>query len=143
MELTEKAREIFANDRYATELTGVKIDHVGDRCATCSLMLDARHRNAKGAVMGGVLFTLADLAFAVAANSTVLSQTPAGEEVRLCWVSASSDIHFVSVAKGNKLTATSRCMREGRTRALYQCEIHDSEGRLVAVATTEASCVNV
>jgi len=36
--------------------------------AICSLTLEAKHKNALGAVMGGVYFTLADFAFAVASN---------------------------------------------------------------------------
>lgn len=139
MDLTQRARVLFSLDRYATEQTGVEIDYVGERCARCSVTLNASHRNAKGAVMGGVLFTLADFAFAVAAHSSIIAQTPDGEEVPLCWVSASANIHFVSAAKGDSLTAEAHCMREGRTRALYQTEIHDSDRRLVAVVTTEGA----
>ena len=52
--LTHKAQQVFARDRYATELTGVSIDLVESRHACCSLTLLPPHRNAMGAVMGGV-----------------------------------------------------------------------------------------
>ena len=72
MGLTEKARQIFADDRFATELTGIDITAVGEHNATCTLRLGPQHRNARGVVMGGVLFTLADFAAAIAANSACI-----------------------------------------------------------------------
>ena len=62
----EKAREYFGNDKYATEVTGLEITEVGERFARVELDLDARHYNAINAVMGGVYFTMADFAFAIA-----------------------------------------------------------------------------
>ena len=75
MNLTLKAREVFANDHYATEATGATIDKVERRMAECSLTLADKHRNALGAVMGGVMFTLADLAFAAAAKAQHLEES--------------------------------------------------------------------
>ena len=46
--LTDKAREVFANDLYATQATGVVIESVEPRCAICSLKLNNTHLNAKG-----------------------------------------------------------------------------------------------
>ena len=74
--LTHKAREIFSHDLYATESTDVKIEEAREGYARCSLTLTPLHRNAMGAVMGGVMFTLADLAFAIAANSHCLATLP-------------------------------------------------------------------
>ena len=89
MDLTRKAQQVFSQDLYAMEVTGVKIERVeyleeegkGKGSALCSVDLKAEHRNAVGGVMGGVLFTLADLAFAAAANSECLAK---GEG--LAWV---------------------------------------------------------
>ena len=39
----EEARAYFANDRYATEATGIVIEEVGEHYARCSLKLDERH----------------------------------------------------------------------------------------------------
>ena len=66
----EKVRRFFEGDRYAVEVTGVKIDEVDDCYSKCSLDLDKRHYGAHGQVMGGVMFTLADFAFAVATNTS-------------------------------------------------------------------------
>lgn len=129
MELTKKAREVFSADRYATELTGIVIDHVGDHTASCSLALDSRHRNARGLAMGGVLFTLADFCTAVAANSDTLEN--------LQWVSLDSNIHFLSPATGDRLTACCTALKTGRITALYQTIIESPDsGKRVAIVET-------
>lgn len=67
MKTIEEIREFFSHDLYAYD-TGAYIEEVGDRYAKISLTLTERHRNAVGGVMGGVYFTIADFAFAVASN---------------------------------------------------------------------------
>ncbi len=65
---TKTAREFFANDRYAA-LTGVEIVEAGKGYCKTSLKLEDKHLNAANVVQGGAIFTLADLAFAIASNS--------------------------------------------------------------------------
>ena len=67
MKPTEQIVDLFSKDRFATD-NGAVIAEVDDHYAKCILQLEDRHRNAMGAVMGGVYFTLADFAFAVASN---------------------------------------------------------------------------
>lgn len=141
MNLTAIARAIFAEDRYATQATGINIDQVCENTTVCSLNLTEMHRNAKGAVMGGVIFTLADFAFAIAANSGIIAAE--GMEAKLQWVSSSSTIHFLSTAKGDRLTATTSPVKQGRTQAVYQINVTDSDGHQVALITTSGTKVNV
>lgn len=130
MDSTAIARKVFLQDRYATELTGIVVDSVGNHEASCSLAVDGRHCNARGAVMGGVLFTLADFCVAVAANSDTLEE--------LHWVSLDSNIHFLSPALGNNLVAHCVALKTGRTTSLYQTQIEspDSSKRIAIVETT-------
>lgn len=132
MDLTPIAQKIFANDTFATEATGIHIDYVDDDTTICSLQLDKRHLNAKGSVMGGVIFTLADFAFAIAANSSILSE----QKESLQWVSSSSTIHFLSSPKGHSLIATTTRIKQGRTQALFQVSITDSYDRQIALVST-------
>lgn len=120
----EEVRKIFEGDRFATE-NGAVIDEVGDRSATCSLLITDSHRNAMGAVMGGVYFTLADFAFAVAANWENMG----------C-VSLHSDISFLGAAKGKKLIAKAVCVKDGKSTACYRVEVTDDLGNLTATVTT-------
>lgn len=119
----EEARKYFANDRYATEATGIIIDSIGQDTARCSLVLEDRHRNAIGGVMGGVIYTLADFAFAVASNF--------GREVNT--VSVVGTASFLSATKGNILYAEAKLLKDGRSTCFYEVNVTDDLGRLIAV----------
>lgn len=119
----QEVREIFENDRFATE-NGAVIDEIGDHTATCSLVITASHRNAMGAVMGGVYFMLADFAFAVASNWENME----------C-VSLRSDISFLGSVKGEKLIAKAICIKNGKTTSLYRVDVSDNLGSLIATVT--------
>lgn len=137
MNLTATAQSIFANDIYATQITGIVIDKVDADATICSLHLGDKHRNAKGGVMGGVLFTLADFAFAVAANCATMDEE--GQTPQLQWVSSSSTIHFLSAVKGDILTVTTTAVRRGQKQAVYQSIITDNKGCKVALVTTSGT----
>ena len=119
----EEVRSIFERDRFATE-NGAIIEQIGERSATCSLVITDSHRNAMGAVMGGTYFMLADFAFAVAANWE-----------KMGCVSLRSDISFLGAAKGNKLIAKAVCIKDGKTTACYRVDVTDQFGNLAATMT--------
>ncbi len=120
----EQAREFFGEDYYATKVTGIEIEEVGDHYARCSLELTRNHKNAYGGVMGGAIFTLADYTFAVASNFRQ-PQT----------VSVTSQINFIGRAKGSRLIAESRLIKDGRTTCLYGIDVADELGTKVAFVT--------
>lgn len=120
----DRAREFFAGDLYATEATGIVIDEVGDGYAKVSLSLDSRHQNAVGHVMGGVMFTMADFAFAVATNR--------GESIT---VSTVAQISHLASPKGKVLYAESRLVKDGRRTCFYQVDVSDDTGTLIATVT--------
>jgi len=64
----KELKQFFANDRYAA-LTGVEILEAKKGYCKASLKISDKHLNAANVVQGGAIFTLADLAFAVASNS--------------------------------------------------------------------------
>ena len=123
MKSIEEIQAEFAKDRFATE-NGAVIDEVGEGYAKCSITLEGRHKNAMGGVMGGVYFTLADFAFAVAANHEKMSV-----------VSISTNISFLSACKGDKVTAEAKMVKDGRTTCYYTVDVTDNTGRLVAAVT--------
>ena len=120
MEILEKVRELFKNDRFATE-AGAVIDEIGDHYAKCSLVINEHHKNAVGGVMGGVYFTLADFAFAVASNW----QQPGV-------VGINNSIAYLSAVKGKKLIARASMIKDGRSTCLYNVDITDDLGTKVA-----------
>lgn len=140
--LTNLAREVFSHDTYATHISGVTIEDVTITSAVCSLAIDSRHRNAKGSVMGGAIFTLADLAAAIAANSHILAASESADSVQLQWVSSTADIHFLNAAKGEKLSATASPVKKGRKMTVVSTSISDNQGTLVAIVTTTFNTVS-
>ena len=64
----EKYKEFFKADRFATN-AGVELVEVKSGFAKARMLVTEEHLNAGGVCQGGALFTLADLAFAAAANS--------------------------------------------------------------------------
>ena len=123
MKALEDVRKLFENDKFATE-NGAVIDEIGDFYAKCSLKLTEGHKNAVGSVMGGVSFTLADFAFAVASNW----QNPGV-------VSLSSNITYLGTAKGERLIAEASCVKNGHTTSHYRVDVQDDLGNPVAAVT--------
>ena len=131
MPTLDEIRERFAADRFAAEVTGVSIREAEPGRAVCVLPLGPGHMNANHTPMGGAVFTLADFAFAVAANAFA-------EEVT---VSQHVSITFLSPALGRELTAQARCRKAGRTTCLYEVEVTDELGTYVAQASVNGFTV--
>ena len=118
--LTE-AQAYFQGDRFATT-NGMTLDELTEDGAVCSVTLNENHRNALGGVMGGVIFTLADLAFAAASNNDHEGT-----------VALDVNIHFLSAAKGDRLIAAAKRIKSGRTTSVYEVTVSDDTGRRVAL----------
>lgn len=119
----EEAKQFFMKDRFATE-NGITLDEIGDDWAKASVTLTDGHRNAQGGIMGGVIFTLADLAFAAACNSV---HSPS--------VAQQMSVNFLSGSRGSKLFAHAYCIKDGRTSGVYNIMITDDLERDIAFIT--------
>ncbi len=126
----KKIREAFAGERFVNESLGAVIEDAAEGYAKCTMALESRHRNSLGTLMGGVMFTLADFAFEVAANQD-------GNAV----VSQAVQITFLTPAVGNTLTAEARVIREGRQTSFYSISVTDELGTEVAFATANGYLV--
>ncbi len=115
-----ETREFFKGDRYAVH-SGIVIDEVGDGYALCSMDIRDYHKNVRDVVMGGVIFTLADLCYGAACDGQACSMT--------------SEISFLHAAKGNRLIAEARRIKEGRTTVFYEVRVTDENGTLIAFVT--------
>ena len=116
----ESAREFFYKDKFAVN-TGITLDELTEYRAVCSLELTDEHKNAYGGVMGGVIFTLSDFAFAVLSNQ--IHQLTVAQQV---------SINYLSAPKGEKLIAEATCRRSGRTSSIVIVIVSDDTGRDVA-----------
>ena len=130
-EALEEAKRIFGNDYYASELTGIEILAADVGYSKVTLKLCDRHNNALGHVMGGVYFTIADYAFAIASN---FRQPPT--------VTQTSQIVFLSTIKGERIFAEAVCIRTGRSTCFYKIIITDESGAQNAYITTTGFILN-
>lgn len=119
----EGIRAYFADDEFARKCLGAAIDDYDFETgiATVSMEIDDRHHNAQGFVMGGVFFSLADYALAVASN---VNQPPSA--------STNSSIAHMRRVKGNKLKAVAHPDKLGRNLAFFTIDLFDEPGNLVA-----------
>ncbi len=121
----DQIRERFSSDSFATQAAGAIIDRVEPGHAICFMELRPVHLNANSAPMGGAIFTLADFAFAVAANAYSGRVT----------VTQQVSVNFLSAAKGKKLIAEARCMKQGHSSCFYTVEVRDELDIQVAYFT--------
>ena len=119
----EEARAYFAKDRYASEITGVVIEEVGDRYAKCSLKIDQRHLNALDFLMGGVVYTMADLTFAVSTNFRAERPT----------VTNVAQVSYLNPLAGDTIYSESRLLKDGKRVCFYEIRIWDNSGKDIAI----------
>ncbi len=120
-ETLEQAQDYFTGDRFATD-AGMRVKALTDDGSVCAMTLDGRHMNANGGVMGGVIFTLADFAFAVACNNDHMPT-----------VAMNVSISYLSAPKGRRLTAQAKRVKSGKTTCVYNVMVSDDTGRDVAM----------
>ncbi len=116
----EEVREFFGQDKYAAD-AGCYIEEIGENYSKISIKLDDRHKNAVGGIMGGVYFTMADFAFAVATNRS-----------RPGTVSLDADISFNGTPKTDKIYAETELVKDGRSTCCYIVKIQDELGNILS-----------
>ena len=97
------------------------IDAISPDKAVCSMQITPDHLNANNTVMGGAIFTLADLCFAAATNTGDFRT-----------VSVESNITFLRAASAGSLHAESVPLKVGKSVCFYRVEITDDDGNLIA-----------
>ncbi len=119
----ELIKRFFEGDGFV-KLAGIEIVEVTAEKAVVKAKITDAHRNANGAVQGGMLYTLADFAFAVLGNHNhPVTVTQVGQ------------ISYVKAAMTDEVTATAiESVRAGHT-TISQVVIHDDKGQTVCVCT--------
>lgn len=123
----EEVRELFGNDRFATEACGCRVLEASRGHAVCAFDIAPIHLNAMGNVMGGAIFTLADFALAIACN---IGEDPT--------VAVNNTIEYLNSTKGSTLIATCDADKSGRSLGFYTIEVKDDLDTPVAKMT--ATC---
>ena len=117
----ELTKRFFQDDGFV-KLVGIEIVEVTAEKAVVKAKIDDRHRNANGSVQGGMLYTLADFAFAVLGNHNhPVTVTQVGQ------------ISYVKAAITDEVTATAReSVRSGHT-TVCQVTVQDDKGQTVCI----------
>ncbi|PKM61326.1 MAG: thioesterase [Firmicutes bacterium HGW-Firmicutes-4] len=114
------------NDQFA-KLLGLELITVDIGYAEVRMAIKEEHLNGLGIVQGGAIFTLADFAFAAAAN--------AGGKVS---VGINANINYFKPAKGKTLLAKATEISSSRSLCNYNVDIFD-EDNAVLVAKFNAT----
>jgi acyl-CoA thioesterase len=117
----EKVKRWFRTDRFAKR-TNVRLISVSPGKARAKMRLHSYHWNGVGTAMGGAIFTLADFAFAAAANShgTVA-------------LAINVSITFMKSARTGTLWADAWENSRNSKLGCYTVEVKNDQGDLVAM----------
>ena len=107
-------------DRFAAA-NDIRLVRVEAGFAEAELTVTPRLLNGNDVVQGGAIFTLADIAFAGAANAENMGM-----------VTQSCTLSFLRPGDGTKLTASARLINRGRMTGVYSVEVRNDRGKLVA-----------
>jgi acyl-CoA thioesterase len=115
------ARLLLSQDRFAAHI-GITLESVESGHARARLRIAPEHLNGVGIVQGGVIFTLADFAFAAAANST--GSLAVAIDVSISFLKAVTEGELVAEAREEAAA--------GRTSTSL-VRVTDQAGTLVAI----------
>jgi acyl-CoA thioesterase len=122
-QIAECCAEIMWPDDHAARGLGMHIDAVGPGSASLSMTVRQDMVNGHGTCHGGFIFALADSTFAYACNSQNHRTVAAGV-----------DINFVAPAHlGDRLSATGAARHQGGRSGVYDIEVSNADGKLIAV----------
>ena len=120
----DRAASLLDSDVYATSL-GIELEEVTPDRLVVGMTVEDRHTNFVGVGHGGMVFSLADCAFALASNCE-------GETA----LAIDAHIAFTAAARpGSRLTAVASEFSRGRSLATYTIEVTRDDGRPVASFT--------
>ena len=114
-------KKFLRDDKFALH-AGIELLEVKNGSAKVRMVVQPFHINGVGLVHGGALFTLADFAFAAAANSH--------DEVA---VAINASISYLKGIKAGTLYAEAEELSNSRRISVYSIKITDDAGQLIAI----------
>ncbi|SPF81329.1 hydroxyphenylacetyl-CoA thioesterase PaaI [Pseudoprimorskyibacter insulae] len=121
-ERAQKSAEALWRDDGASQSFGMQIAEVDEGRATMTMEVLPRHANGHGICHGGIIFTLADSAFAFACNSRN-QNTVAQHNV----------ISYIAPGRiGDVLTADAREVSTTGRSGIYDVTVKNQDGTLIA-----------
>lgn len=111
-------------------LLGMSVVEVGDGIATFELSPDQRMMNPIGSIHGGIAATILDSCLGCAVHTTL----PPG----VGYTTAQLNVHYLRAMQPGMgpVRATGTVIHRGRTQSTAEAKLVDSNGKLIAHATT-------
>lgn len=120
-EQEEWLKNFFENDKFV-QLAGIEVVEVTNERAVVAADIEEKHLNGNGCVQGGMIYTLADFAFAVLGN-----------HLHPMTVTQGGHITYLRPAYTSKLTATAiETERAGHT-SICEVVVRDDKDKIVCV----------
>lgn len=126
----EKLRDFLNRNDLFCRYCGIGLTRVAPGEAEAELKVTSDMMNSRGVVQGGAIMTLADFAFAGAANA--MGHTT---------VSTGVTTNFLRPGTGKKLIARAKKIHHGKSTCLYQVDVVNEEGKLVAMVNVNGFTV--
>ncbi len=115
-------RGMLARDHAATAL-GIALEEIRPGFARCGMDVRGDMLNGHDMCHGGMIFTLADTAFAYACNSFNAVSVAHTAQITFC----------LAARKGDRLAAIAEMRQQGGRTGVYDVQVQDQEGRVVAL----------
>lgn len=120
----KKVLEEFFKDDGFVKLSGIELVFVDETQAVARAKISREHLNANGCVQGGMLYTLADFAFAALANY-----------LHPATVTQGGQISYIRAAYTSVVTAKAREITRAGHNCVYEVVIYDDKDEIVSVCT--------
>ncbi|MBW2575407.1 MAG: PaaI family thioesterase [Deltaproteobacteria bacterium] len=117
----ESARNFFKNDQFA-EHVGIELLEVSEGRAKAKMEIKEHHLNGINIAHGGAIFSLADLAFAVASNSH-----------KTIALGINASISYLKAVANGTLIAEAKEVSLNPKLATYEIRVTDENNDLIAI----------
>lgn len=125
------AASMYSSD-CASQALGIDVEMLEAGVASARMVVRSDMVNGHDICHGGLIFTLADTAFAFACNS-----------YDVVTVAAAASVEFLRPALiGDELTATARETHKGKRTGIYDVEVHSGDGRRIALFRGRSSSLD-
>ncbi|MHB1485072.1 MAG: PaaI family thioesterase [Saccharofermentanales bacterium] len=121
--MDDEKTQLVRKDKFA-KFIGIELVEVGDGYAKAHMMITPDHLNGLGIVQGGSIFTLADFAFAAAANSE-----------GFITVGINASISYFKPPLGKDISAVASKISASRKICNYKIDVFDEDGTIIANMT--------
>ena len=121
----DQVLERLASPTAFMAASGLVLDDIGPQEVRGHIDLDADHHTPFGVVHGGVYATAVESAASVGGTAAVIDRGMAA-------VGLTNTTNFLRSVTGGRVDVVARALHQGRSQQLWQVDITDDRGRLLA-----------